>query len=239
MQINLHSNDKTEFMLIGSNNRLVLITNSPKITIDGKEIKRVPHKKTLGLIIDKHLNFDEQCKKISVNIALIRRAKSFLSQNELVIMYNALVLPYFTYCSTVWSDGRYTHIDKLSKLQKRAAQVITGDKYEVRSIEIFDKLRWLPIDTILKSREIVFTFKALTKRLPKYMFELFNKCNNTNYNLRSNNTKLSLPKPKTNFLKRSFPYRATKSWNELPNEITENYQTLTLLFIKRHLKNLI
>ena len=101
-------------------------------------------------------------------------------------MHNALVLPYFTYCSTVWSDGRYTHIDKLSKLQKRAARVITGDKYEVRSIEIFDKLRWLPIDAILKNREIVFTFKALTKRLPKYIFELFNKCNNTNYNLRSN-----------------------------------------------------
>ena len=85
-----------------------------------------------------------------MNITLIRRAKYFLSQNELVIMYNALVLLYFTYCSTVWSDGRYTHIDKLSKLQKRAARVITGDKYEVRFIEIFDKLRWLPIDTILK-----------------------------------------------------------------------------------------
>ena len=172
-------------------------------------------------------------------VILIIANFSFIQSLELVIMYNALVLSYFTYCSTVWSGGRYTHIDKLSKLQKRAARVITGDKYEVRSIEIFVKLRWLPIDTILKYREIVYTFKALTKRLPKYMFELFNKCNNTNYNLRSNDTKLSLPKTKTNFLKRSFLYRATKSSNELPNEITENNQTLILLSIKRHLKNLI
>ena len=49
--------------------------------------------------------------------------------------------------------------------------------------------------------------------------ELFSKCHNENYNLRRNNTKLSLTKPNTNVLKRSFSYRAAKSWNELSDEI--------------------
>ena len=40
------------------------------------------------------------------------------------------------------------------------------------------------------------TFKALTGKLPKYLVELFTKCENENYNLRSNNVKLSLGKPK-------------------------------------------
>ena len=67
------------------------------------------------------------------------------------------------------------------------------------------------------------TFKALTGRLPQYIVKLFTRCQNNNYNLRSNQTKLALPTPKTNFLKRSFSYRAAKSWNELSSETIENY----------------
>ena len=57
-------------------------------------------------------------------------------------------------------------------------------------------------------------FKALTDRLPIYLQELFIKCNNDNYYLRNNNSKLALPKPKTNFFKRSFSYRAAQGWNQ-------------------------
>ncbi len=42
----------------------------------------------------------------------------------------------------------------------------------------------------------------------------FRKGNQT-YQLRNNNQKLYLPKPKTNFLKRSFPYRGAVSWNQI------------------------
>lgn len=52
------------------------------------------------------------------------------------------------------------------------------------------------------------TFKALTGKLPNYLVKIFIKCGNENYYLRSNNVKRSLPKPKTNFLKRGFSYRA-------------------------------
>ncbi len=44
------------------------------------------------------------------------------------------------------------------------------------------------------------TFKALTGQGPDYLQQLFTECNNDNYSLRSNNTKLALPKPRTNFL---------------------------------------
>ena len=67
--------------------------------------------------------------------------------------------------------------------------------------------------------------------------KLFSVSQNDNYNLRSNQIKLNLPKPKTNFLKRSFSYRAAKSWNELPSETTENYNNLSILSFKRQLLN--
>jgi hypothetical protein len=36
---------------------------------------------------------------------LLRRAKPFVSQNELVRMYNSLVVPYFTYCWLLVKPG--------------------------------------------------------------------------------------------------------------------------------------
>ena len=47
----------------------------------------------------------------------LRKAKQFVNQDTLLNMFNALVLPHFTYCSNVWSDGSCSHIEKLKKLQ--------------------------------------------------------------------------------------------------------------------------
>ena len=40
----------------------------------------------------------------------------------------------------------------------------------------------------------------------------------TDYHLRNSATDLTLPKPKREFLKRSFNYSGTQLWNQLPNE---------------------
>ena len=40
----------------------------------------------------------------------------------------------------------------------------------------------------------------------------------TDYHLRNNATDLTLPKPKREFLRRSFRYSGAMLWNRLPNE---------------------
>ena len=152
-------------------------------------------------------------------------------------MYNAFVLPHFNYGSTIWNDVCSTHINKLSKLQRRAAHVITGETYAVCSTQILENLGWTSIDEALRKRETLMTFKALTGRSPNYLTELFTTCENDNFHLRSTNTKFSLLKPKTNFLKRSFSYRAAKAWNELPCEITDSFRNLSVLSLKWRMKN--
>jgi hypothetical protein len=62
-------------------------------------------------------------------------------------------------------------------------------------------------------------FKVLRNMAPNYLTIMFRKCDNSNYSLRSNNLRLSLPKPKTDFLKRSFSYRGAVAWNSLPSEL--------------------
>ena len=79
------------------------------------------------------------------------------------------------------------------------------------------------------------SLKALTDRLPAYLQELFSKCNNNKYCLRSNNSKLALPKQKTNVFKRSFSHKAAQEWNEHSNSITEKIDEIPLATFKRRI----
>ena len=218
---------KTEYMIIGSRQKLNSIgTNTTNISIAGEQIKRVESTKSLGIIIDDQLKWEEhnskQCKTISARIGMLRRARDFVTQDVLITMYNSLVFPHFTYCSTVWRHGfRADHINKLYKLQKRAARVITGSSYDIRSTTIFETLNWRPIKDNLDERDLVMIFKALKGIVPDYLMQTINLNENGNYQLRSNNRNIYLPKPKTNFLKNSFPYRGAMSWNNLPNHIID------------------
>ena len=200
--------EKTELMIIGSRQRVPSFDQGPLIKHGDKVIKRVPHKKTLGVVIDEQLKWDkhidEQSRTISNNIALLRRAKSFVPRNILEKVYNAFVIPHFSYCSTVWCDGRKSKLTNMFKLQKKAARVITGDSYDIRSHEVFQKLNWLPMNTHFQVRENITTFKSLTGNSPTYLTKLFHRCSNETYNLRSNYDQLSLEKPNTNFLKKAF-----------------------------------
>ena len=74
------------------------------------------------------------------DIALLRRAKSFVPRHVLEKMYNAFIIPHFYYCSTVWYDGSKNKLTKMSKLQKYAARISTGESYDIRSNEVFQKL---------------------------------------------------------------------------------------------------
>ena len=53
-------------------------------------------------------------------------------------------------------------------------------------------------------------------KLPQSMIGKYEMKNNSNHNLRNNNTDFVLKKPKTNFMKKSITYSAASVWNDLP-----------------------
>ena len=181
---------KTEFMLIASKGKLSQFRTNFCIHINGSTVKQVKQKKILGIIIDNELKWtehvDELCKKISSAIALLRKAKPYVPHNDLLRIYNSLVVPYFLYCSVVWNDGSKTKLDKLYKMQKRAARIITGSNYETRSKTIFQNLGWNPTEIVFKKRELLLTFKAIRGTAPNCINDMFSYCDNTNHQMRSN-----------------------------------------------------
>ena len=81
------------------------------------------------------------------------------------------------------------------------------------------------------------TFKALRGLTPNYLSDLFVVSHNTTHQLRSNDRKLYLKKPKTSYLKNSFSYRGATSWNSLPLEILDQYDQQSTYSFKSLLNN--
>ena len=59
-------------------------------------------------------------------------------------------------------------------------------------------------------------YKTINKLVPENLTNLFS-VRSTDYNLRNAKMKLNLPKPRTDYLKRSFCYSRAWLWNMLPH----------------------
>ena len=138
------NSSKAEYMVIGSHKRLHQTRGDPPITLGDNQIKRVKVTKSLGLMIDETLTWDEQVtlitKKVNKGLNVIRRLRDFFDIKTLTTVYQTLVQPYFDYCSQVWGGFGTTLCDKLQRLQNRAVRIITKSGYEVRSVNLLNQL---------------------------------------------------------------------------------------------------
>ena len=96
---------KTEFMVIGSNQRLNSFSdNQVNVEIGAKLITKVKEAKSLGVIIDEHLSWSNHIgdlsKKISSAIGVLKRIP-YISKRTALQIYQAMILPHFDYCSSV------------------------------------------------------------------------------------------------------------------------------------------
>ena len=131
--------------------------------------------------------------------------KPYVPKNCLNQIYNALVKLYFDYCSLIWQNCKLEKQIKLQKLHNRAARVITGDNWEIRSKDVLNKLNWKNLHERRLFETLMFMRKILKNEVPALISELYQTSSNQ-YNLLSNDTMLKLAKPKTNAMKRSFSY---------------------------------
>ena len=86
---------------------------------------------------EKHVESICSIRLVPGLVHAMRRLKPFLSLSTLKILYNAIVQPYFNYCSPIWDNCGIDLKDKLQKSQNRAARVITG------TTMIFDHLMYI------------------------------------------------------------------------------------------------
>ena len=99
---------------------------------------------------------------------------------------------------------------------------------------MLNNLKWKTLETRRFHTKATLMYKILNDLSAPQLSNSFIKLNDTNinYNLRNLETDLALPRPYTNFLKRSFKYSGAMLWNNLSYEALHLKDFLGYIFMK-------
>ena len=101
---------------------------------------------------------------------------------------------------------------------------------------MFQQLKWLPFNEIVKCKQASLVYKAVNGNAPQYIKTMFtNIKDHSNYSLRSlANKKLFVP----GIHHKSLPYTGVIIWNALPENIkySETFTRFKNLYIKKTLE---
>ena len=82
-------------------------------------LKRKDKVKYLGVLFDEKMQWKYQIKNITqkanLKLGKIKAIESFLTPHTKKLLVNALVMPYFHYCSPAWSNAAPFRLSKINK----------------------------------------------------------------------------------------------------------------------------
>ena len=212
--------DKTKLLLLGTPQMLARVPEGFAVSLLGKEISPSLSAKSLGLVLDSHLSFDEHVtdlvSKCTGSLCQLNRVKHLFDRSTLITIINALVFSKLLYCSSVWAGATKKNIERLQKVQNFAARIVTGTRKFEHITPYLKDLRWLPVAMQLEVRDTIMTYKSLNGLTLRNFFTTRSEIYEGNTR---NKDKLHVPLCRTTTGQRSFKYRGTSLWNSLPKEI--------------------
>ena len=190
---------KTDFMLIGSRQRVAALEGNVTLRLNDAVLQQVHSLKCLGVNVDQNLTWDSHNasirKKVTRNVGILKKVKPVLNRLiNLIDIYRSLIEPYFTYCCIVWDSIGETQTKSLQKFQNRAARIITGASYLIRSNDVLDQLGWLNLAEQRQYQKAMM-FKIINGLTPSYLSDMFPRTSSSvsDYGLRSSRMNFELP----------------------------------------------
>ena len=149
----------------------------------------------------------------------MKYAKRYVSLGTLNSIYKGIVEPHFNYCRSVWDSCGTTKLNKLQKLQNRAARIATDSDFDKSAAPLIQDLGWPTIVQLIQRETSTMTYKCLKQLAPTYFSGCFSKLSDYHIRfLRNSGTDVHVPRMKTSTGQKSFAYRGTKVWNDLDSE---------------------
>ena len=172
---------KTKVLTITGKRLSTRINHDLAIVVNGKQLENVRCVKLLGLGIEHELTFiphvEKLSKKLSQRIGILKRIKYCLPLKHRLIFYNTMIRPVIDYVSVVWTSCDKHCLNRVLKLQKRAARIILDAKScQASSVKLFNKLNWIPFLEQAKLTKCRITYNAF-----KYISRMNQACKNISH----------------------------------------------------------
>ena len=112
----------------------------------------------------------------------------------------------------IWGSCGTTKLNKLQKLQNRAARIVTNSPFDSSATSLIQDLGWPTIEELLHRETSVMPNKCLNKLAPDYLSSCIIKLSDRHTReLRNSTTDLLIPRMKTRYGQKSFAFRGAKS----------------------------
>ncbi len=210
---------KCEYMTVGTKHK----TEGVKldIKVDDQVIEQVPASTHLGSTIDENLKWtlhiNKLIKKLSSKIGILRKLKTILPTQTLITLYNAIILPHFDYADIIYEAGNKGDLDRLQRLQTKAARIISGTSIKTSRINMFKSLKWLTLANRRTLNKCTMMYKCMNNSAPPYLVTLF--ANKEHSHNTRHSSSLHVPRARTEYYKKSFEVSGACAWNNLPDSI--------------------
>ena len=152
-----------------------------------------------------------------------------------IMLYNALILPRYDYCGTVWGCTSQQNLTRLQRLQSRAMRVILNAPPRTHIEDMLSKLRWMSVRQRLEYNRLVLMWKIFHGYSPRYLSDKLVLVKDRHRTTSATRNNIYVPRGHRYSL---FTGTAT-SWNALPADMRniDNLKTFKSHLIKHLLKN--
>ena len=198
------------------------IDNPQPLTFNNTAVDRVKSHKHLGVILTSNLSWDEHLnsiiKQVNLKLSMIYNVRQ-LSRRTLDIMFKMHVRSCIDYCIQVYGPSlNATQIDKLDKLQYRAARITTMAMKYTSKQKIFIDLGWECIEKRIEYLSLSLFHKIHIHETRSQIRQCLPPVNQYPNFTRSNKHYGTYPETNTDFCNSFFPKISTL-WNNLPFEM--------------------
>ena len=224
--------NKCEFLCI--TNKFSPITTT--YYMDTNSIKQVSSAKYLGVTINEKLQWADHIsnitKKASATLGFLHRNLNRCPSFIKTFCYKSLIIPILEYACTVWDPYTRKVINKIDKIQRRAARFTKNNYSWSTSVTgLINDLNWQNLQTRRSNLKLIMMFK-ITRNLvsiPKSHYLI--PCTSST---RHHSSTYKLPYSRVNSHLFSFFLSSIRLWNSLDNETVNQ---VTLQQFKKRLLN--
>ena len=222
--------DKTEFMLIGTNDQLKKYSHLFPTNLLGNTTEPCDKVRNLGVIFDKNMSLSAHvaniCKSCYYHMKDFQRIRRHLDRSTAVSVANALVSSRLDYCNSLLYGLTDKCQQKLQVVQNTLCRIVTRSSKFDHITNHRKLLHWLPIKYRVVFKIGLLTYKALNFESPSYLRDRLNLplVTSTRSHDKINDNKLRIPAKKAlhrnpSFFTKQFSFSAPTLWNSFPEAV--------------------
>lgn len=214
------------------------IRNRLGITLDGQKIEIVESARSLGVVIDSGLRFEEyivkQIQKSVINLKIIHSVRKIINYKTKILLCEILVLANLNYADSLYGPCLDSHlVRRIQVIQNSCLRLIYGVGRREHVSHKLKTIPWLNMHQRRYLHSACLFHKILLSKTPPYLInKITYRTDVHSINIRRKD-QLTIPIHSHTFFQRCFSYNIARVYNELPCEL----KTLNIRRFKYKLKN--